>query len=718
MGLQHLLPSTILSLLCVNILFITESQAQLGNSAVINISPTLSNAAAASTMDSSFLGYSLEHNAVPNFAKSQIMVNLMNIWKSKTGVLPSVRIGGAAMDKTTYVPNFRTQPVMWVATPASEYWVGPSYFTLVKNYFPSDTRITFGLNLVNSTGNWSNSVQFAVEAKKNIPQVDLFEIGNEPDLYVGSNQRKKGWTGKEYAEEWKFVANRVKEVLPNAQFQPAVFASSLKDGFDLSSLIAAGINRNQYNIPSYSLHFYPQSACSSIPNLNNLVDHSLLGQLLQKFNPEIAAAESSGSRFTLAESNSVSCSGFNGVSDTFASALWLVDYALTAATKNIERIYFHNGPTTPYSLFIPRAASGLKAGIRPISFGVYFLAEALALPAQGSTTKFLVSPLSVPDDQSDIVVYGLYSNKVQKPDLDVIGTTTFVYTTAIPTTRAIVHTDKSQTLISVSTKMIIRSVSTSTRSSTSTRIVTVTKSTNTTKRTTVRMTSTTTRSSVSSGKTTIWRVTLVSTKTTTVTVPTTTQSRSTSRTVITSLSRSTFWTSQRTTITKTVERATPLLSTSYTTYTTNRAVTSTNTKATIKPQPTDIGDFPMNDGIFLARAVILNLSPHNTSDARVLSCRSCAGPSPAGYGSTGERSSTSVTLKGFQPNHRLKLIRLRGPGLNAKSGITVSGIIFNEDTGTLKNTAVPESVNVDKTGAVGFRISASEAVLLVDEKVV
>ncbi|KAF3181510.1 hypothetical protein TWF788_006508 [Orbilia oligospora] len=590
-------------------------------------------------IDRSFISYSLEHMAMPTFLNSPMLNNLMELWKSKTGSRPGLRIGGSGMDKTTYVPSL-DQPVMWTANPSSQYLVGPSYFKLVREYFPSDTQITFGLNLVNTTDNWQNTVEFAVAADESIPQVDLFEIGNEPDLYVSGKQRPRGWTGKDYAEEWKSVANRVKTVLPNAQFQPAVFAGSLKDNFDLSSLVRAGINNYQFKIPTYSLHFYAQSACSGNQNLDRLVDHNILGAQLQRFNPELAAAEAGGARFTMAESNTVSCSGFVDVSDTFASALWLVDYSLAAASKKIERIYFHNGPTTPYSFFIPKGANGLESGIRPIYYGVYFLAEALALPEPGSTTKFMVKPISLPVPKE----------------------TVFTKTATLPGTKL-----------------------------------------------------TTIENQLLDGSTMTQTVEIAYPMITEIVLPTITRSRTTSQRVYTSWVLSTIWTSQEITLTKIVRRTKPLIYTTSSVYAAPIVVTSTQT--TTNPQATNIGNFPSYDGVFLARAVILNLSPYNTSDEKVLNCRSCSAPSPAKYGTVGPRKSTRMTVTGFQPGHRLKLVRLRGPGLNAKAGVNVSGIAFSEETGEVTYTPRPGSIYVEWDGTARFDILASEAVLLVDEKV-
>ncbi|KAK6506127.1 hypothetical protein TWF506_011050 [Arthrobotrys conoides] len=718
MRLQSLVISTLLSFVYLHVLFITESHAQyLGHATVINISPTLLNTAAAPTIDRSFISYSLEHMAMPAFLNTQILKNLMEIWKSKTGSRPGIRIGGSGMDKTTYVPTF-DKPVMWTAIPSPQYLVGPSYFNLVRDYFPSDTQITFGLNLVNKTDNWQNTVDFAVAADENIPQVDLFEIGNEPDLYILGKQRPRGWTGRDYAEEWKSVANRVKAVLPNAQFQPAVFAGSLKDEFDLNSLIRAGINSNEYNIPTYSLHFYAQSACSGKPNLDSLANHNILGQQLQRFDPQIAAAEAGGARFTMAESNTVSCSGFVDVSDTFASALWLVDYSLAAAAKNIDRIYFHNGPTTPYSLFIPRGADGLESGIRPIFYGVYFLAEALALPEQDSTTKFLVKPIDLPGSPSDIAVYGLYSNRVQKPNLDIMETTKVAYTTTVSETSTMFYTDMLETVKSVSTISIIKSIATSVKCITTTAVYIIPNPTTVTKTTTLQGIETTTfERQLADGSTITQTTEIAYPMVTTLVLPTITRIRTTSQRVLTSYVLSTIWTSQTITVTKIITRTTPLVYTTSSVYAVPTILTSTQTKAITNPQATNIPNFPSYDGVFLARAVILNLSPYNTSDEKVLNCRSCSAPSPAMYGTVGQRKSTRVTVNGFQPGHRLKLVRLRGPGLNAKAGVNVSGIAFNEDTGIVMNTPRPGSIYVERDGTARFDILASEAVLLVDERV-
>lgn len=43
------------------------------------------------------------------------------------------------------------------------------------------------------------------------------------------------------------------------------------------------------------------------------------------------------------ETNTASCGGFPGVSDSFGAALWALDYALTMAYSNFTGALFHVG---------------------------------------------------------------------------------------------------------------------------------------------------------------------------------------------------------------------------------------------------------------------------------------------------------------------------------------------------------------------------------------
>ena len=54
-------------------------------------------------------------------------------------------------------------------------------------------------------------------------------------------------------------------------------------------------------------------------------------------------AQTWGKPFLMFETNTASCGGFPGISDTFASALWAVDYGLQMANSNFTGALLHAG---------------------------------------------------------------------------------------------------------------------------------------------------------------------------------------------------------------------------------------------------------------------------------------------------------------------------------------------------------------------------------------
>lgn len=52
--------------------------------------------------------------------------------------------------------------------------------------------------------------------------------------------------------------------------------------------------------------------------------------------------------FIMMETNSASCGGFQGVSDTFGVLLWAIDYALNMAAGSFSKALFHVGGSSDY----------------------------------------------------------------------------------------------------------------------------------------------------------------------------------------------------------------------------------------------------------------------------------------------------------------------------------------------------------------------------------
>jgi len=52
---------------------------------------------------------------------------------------------------------------------------------------------------------------------------------------------------------------------------------------------------------------------------------------------DVKTAKSKNIPFIMGESNSASCGGMTGISDSIASALWFLDYAMNLASIDVSR---------------------------------------------------------------------------------------------------------------------------------------------------------------------------------------------------------------------------------------------------------------------------------------------------------------------------------------------------------------------------------------------
>jgi hypothetical protein len=87
----------------------------------------------------------------------------------------------------------------------------------------------------------------------------------------------------------------------------------------------------------------------------------------------VSSAAAAGTPFVIAETNSASCSGLPGLSNTYAAALWAVDWVLLAAEKGATGIYFHGVLTTACNSYTPICKTGTGVYVaEPVYYGLLF----------------------------------------------------------------------------------------------------------------------------------------------------------------------------------------------------------------------------------------------------------------------------------------------------------------------------------------------------------
>lgn len=130
--------------------------------------------------------------------ENRLTVQLMQNLRDYTGKAGHVRVGGNTQDYLLYddgmldfVVKDNPNPVGQGVVPSDVYLIGPRYFEAL-NRFPNGTPVTFGLNMAYFQADYLDRItSMAQAAVSKLTNLDLvsFEIGNEPDLYLGNRFR-------------------------------------------------------------------------------------------------------------------------------------------------------------------------------------------------------------------------------------------------------------------------------------------------------------------------------------------------------------------------------------------------------------------------------------------------------------------------------------------------------------------------------------------------
>jgi Glycosyl hydrolase family 79 C-terminal beta domain len=160
-----------------------------------------------------------------------------------------------------------------------------------------------------------------------------FEIGNEPDLFVGAKHRKPEYGYDEWLAEYRRYKAALRGRFPRIPFAGPDAAVKT----DWVTRFAADEGKDAVLLTH---HYYRegQNPSSTIEKLLG-VDPKLQPQL-EKLS---AASQACGLPYRICEVNSFSGGGRPGVSDTMAGALWVLDYMFTLAAGGCSGVNMETG---------------------------------------------------------------------------------------------------------------------------------------------------------------------------------------------------------------------------------------------------------------------------------------------------------------------------------------------------------------------------------------
>jgi hypothetical protein len=342
---------------------------------------------------SGFLGLALEFRSIPTLVGSDpravnpVLVQLIRNL-DPTG-RPQVRIGGQSTDRTWWPIAGYTQPL------GITYDLSPSWIARTRALAVAlDAQMSFGIGLE------ANRPRIdAVEAHHLLSgigsrYVDSFQVGNEPELYDSTPWYKLlgGRPVPWYSHDGTPVYARAPGYGPDqfaADFQraraalPRVPIAGPETG-NLSFLARfAQFLSPHSQVRALTWHAYGLNQCVTnpssphYPSVPNLLSTTASRGIIDGIGPYVALAHRNGGTFRVDEMGSVSCNGRPGVSNAFASALWVLDALFADAADGVDGVNLHTYPGSDNGLFDFVRSHGRWQGIvHPLYYGALMFAQA------------------------------------------------------------------------------------------------------------------------------------------------------------------------------------------------------------------------------------------------------------------------------------------------------------------------------------------------------
>ncbi|MFZ1992525.1 MAG: glycosyl hydrolase family 79 C-terminal domain-containing protein [Solirubrobacteraceae bacterium] len=333
-----------------------------------------------------FVGLSIEIKAMEQYtgtnpaAVNPVFLHLIaDIAPEQTPVL---RLGGDSTDWSWW-------PVSSVARPPGvRFTLTPNWLKVAHSVATTTrARLILGVDL-----EADNRTVAAAEANAMVDRIGrgsvaALELGNEPELY-GSFGWYRSATGKA-------VPGRPRGYDPAAfQRDYSSFAATLPDvrlagpssGAPTWLAKLGPFLDAEPRVRLVTVHAYPLKHCtkSKVITIGQLLSDQSSRGLAATLAPYVAVADAHHDPLRVDEMNGISCGGTRGVSDSFASALWVLDALFELARTGVTGVNIHTVPGTINEIIGPVSPGGAAGGrvgagsmrVHPEYYGMMMFAQA------------------------------------------------------------------------------------------------------------------------------------------------------------------------------------------------------------------------------------------------------------------------------------------------------------------------------------------------------
>ena len=357
--------------------------------ASVSVSPQTTTA----PLPAGFVGLGLEFQTIPAWtgaAPGQVNMALVNLIRNLSPV-PVIRVGGVSTDRSWWpVPGMQRSPGV-------TYNLGPAWLSTAQTLVDrTGAKLILGINLEDDSTKLAQVEEQHFLAGLGREHIRAFEVGNEPELYeiypwyklARDNliipwystkpgrpvfSRPPGYGILGYFSDF----TRFRQALPGEPL------AGLDSGSEYWLSRLPGFLAAEPGLSMVTFHRYGLNGCqknpaqpnyTSIPHLVGL--HASRG-LMQGVPLAVSQAHAAHAAFQIDELNSSFCDGVPGVSNSFASALWLLDTLFEMRSDGVDGVNLHTFPGAASALFDFAKVNGVwNAAVHPEYYGALMFGRA------------------------------------------------------------------------------------------------------------------------------------------------------------------------------------------------------------------------------------------------------------------------------------------------------------------------------------------------------
>jgi hypothetical protein len=285
-----------------------------------------------SPIQQGFIGLSFEASALPQIARYSDRGDFVTMLRSLGP--GELRFGGVSADTRIAWTDSRTPRPAW----ATNVVDSDDLRELGALAAASGWHVVLTLGIVHFEP--IAAAREAAAAKAALGQwLTGIEIGNEPNSYAQHAMREEPWTFTQYAEQVAAYRAAIEAAAPGIPLiGPDVSGSAAFEAWGPAEAVAE-------RPAVLTGHHYPLGCAQQPPpSIVRLLSKPIAAKEVASLHRYVAIANASATPFRLDETNSVSCGGVAGISDTFASALWAAGFLPQVMSAGAVGFDMHGNP--------------------------------------------------------------------------------------------------------------------------------------------------------------------------------------------------------------------------------------------------------------------------------------------------------------------------------------------------------------------------------------